>query len=94
LVVLAEVQELLPSELCAIVGDDRVRDPKAMDDVCEERHSCSDLMLVRGRTSIHLENVSMVTSRCEKPPGAFCWGPTRSRPHTTNDQVMGIVCRA
>jgi hypothetical protein len=37
-VVLAEVQELLPSELCAIVGDDGVRDPKAMDDVGEERH--------------------------------------------------------
>jgi hypothetical protein len=37
-VVLAEVQELLPSELGAIVGDDGVRDPKAMDDVSEERH--------------------------------------------------------
>jgi hypothetical protein len=36
-VVLAEVQELLPSELGAIVGDG-VRDPKAMDDVGEERH--------------------------------------------------------
>jgi hypothetical protein len=37
-VVLAEVQELLPNELGAIVGDDGVRDPKAMDDVGEERH--------------------------------------------------------
>jgi hypothetical protein len=93
-VVLAEVQELLASELGAIVGDDGVRDPKAMDDVGEERHACSDLMLVRGQTSIHLENLSTATSRCEKPPGAFCKGPTRSRPHTANDQVMGIVCRA
>jgi hypothetical protein len=56
--------------------------------------ACSNLMLVRGRTSIHLENLSMVTSRCEKPPGAFCKEPTRSRPHTANGQVMGIVCRA
>jgi hypothetical protein len=56
--------------------------------------ACSDLMLVKGRASIHLENLSMVTSRCEKPPGAFCKGPTRSRPHTANGQVMGIVCRA
>jgi hypothetical protein len=56
--------------------------------------ACSDLMLVMGRTSIHLENLSMEISRCEKPPGAFCKGPTRSRPHTANDQVMGIVCRA
>jgi hypothetical protein len=37
-VVLVEVQELLASELGAIVGDDGVRDPKAMDDVGEECH--------------------------------------------------------
>jgi hypothetical protein len=37
-VVLAEVEELLPSELGAVVSDDGVRDPKAMDDVGEERH--------------------------------------------------------
>jgi hypothetical protein len=56
--------------------------------------TCSDSMLVKGQTSIHLENLSMATSRCVKPPGAFCKGPTRSRPHTTNDQMIGIVCRA
>jgi hypothetical protein len=56
--------------------------------------ACSDLMLFRGRTSIHLENLLIATSRCVKPPGAFCKGPTRSRPYTTNSQVMGIVCRA
>jgi hypothetical protein len=54
----------------------------------------SDPMLVKGRTSIHLENLSMATSRCVKPPGAFCKGSTRSRPHTANGQVIGIVCRA
>jgi hypothetical protein len=37
-VVLAEVQELFSDELRAIVGNDGVRDPKAMDDACEERH--------------------------------------------------------
>jgi hypothetical protein len=46
--------------------------------------ACSDLMLVKGRTLIHLENLSMATSRCVKPPGAFCKGPTRSRPQTAN----------
>jgi hypothetical protein len=56
--------------------------------------ACSDLMLVRGRTSIHLENLSMATSRCEKPSGAFYKGPTRYRPHMANGQVMGIACRA
>jgi hypothetical protein len=56
--------------------------------------ACSNLMLFRGRTSIHLENLSIATSRCVKPPGAFLKGPTRSRPHTTNGQVMGIVYKA
>jgi hypothetical protein len=56
--------------------------------------ACLDLMLVKGQTSIHLENLSMATSRCLKPPGAFCKGPTRSRPHTANGQVIGIVCSA
>jgi hypothetical protein len=56
--------------------------------------TCSDLMLVKGRTSIHLENLSMAISRCVMPPGAFCKGPTRSRPHTAKGQVIGIVCRA
>jgi hypothetical protein len=37
-VVLAEVRELIPSELRAIAGDDGVRDSRAMDDVGEEHH--------------------------------------------------------
>jgi hypothetical protein len=37
-VVLAEVQELSASELGAVVGDDGVQDPEAMDDVGEECH--------------------------------------------------------
>jgi hypothetical protein len=37
-VVFAEVQELSASELGAVVGDDGVRDPEAMDDVGEECH--------------------------------------------------------
>jgi hypothetical protein len=56
--------------------------------------ACSDPMLVKGRTSIHLENLSMATNRCVKPLGAFCKGPTKCRLHTANDQVIGIVCRA
>jgi hypothetical protein len=56
--------------------------------------ACSDPMLVKGRTSIHLENLSMPTSRCVKPPSAFYKGPMRSRPHTANGQVIGIVFRA
>jgi hypothetical protein len=37
-VVLTEVQELFASGLGAVVGDDGVREPEAMDDVGEERH--------------------------------------------------------
>jgi hypothetical protein len=37
-VVLGEVQELSASEQGAVVGDDGVRDPEAMDDVGEEHH--------------------------------------------------------
>ena len=35
-VFIAELKELLSGELCAIVHDDGVRDPKAMDNVEEE----------------------------------------------------------
>jgi hypothetical protein len=62
--ILAEVQELSAGELGAIVGDDGVRDPEAMDDVGKNATVCSDRMLFKGRTSIHLENLSMATSRC------------------------------
>jgi hypothetical protein len=68
--------------------------PKRWMIVVKNVTACSDPMLVKGRTSIHLENLSMATSRCVKPPGAFCKGPTRSRPHTANGQVICIVCRA
>jgi hypothetical protein len=37
-VVVAEAQELLPCELGAVICENGVGDPKAMDDVCEERH--------------------------------------------------------
>jgi len=40
----------------------------------------SDLILVMGWTSIHLENLSIVTNKWVKPLGTFCRGPTRSRP--------------
>ena len=37
-VFIAESEELLSSELCAIIHDDGVWDSKAMDDVKEEQH--------------------------------------------------------
>jgi hypothetical protein len=52
-IVVVEAQELPSCELCAMVGDDGVRDSEAVDDVCEKATVCSDLMLARGQTSMH-----------------------------------------
>jgi hypothetical protein len=46
-----------------------------------------------GLTSTHLENLSIATSKCVKPPGAIRKGPTMSSPHTAKGHVMGMVCR-
>ena len=56
--------------------------------------ACSDLILVMGLASIHLENLSIATSKWVKPPGAFCNGPTRSSPHMAKGHAMEMVCRA
>jgi hypothetical protein len=37
-VIIAEPEELLAGELCAVVGDDGILDPEVVDDVCEEEH--------------------------------------------------------
>jgi hypothetical protein len=93
-VVVAEVQELFPVNCVPLSVMIEFGTPNRWMMLVKNAIACSDLMLVKGRTSIHLENLSMATRRCEKPPGAFCKGPTRSRPHTANGQVMGIVCKA
>jgi hypothetical protein len=63
-VILAEVQELSAGELGAVVGDDGFGTLKRWMMLVKNATACSDLMLFRGRTSIHLENLSMATSRC------------------------------
>jgi hypothetical protein len=42
--------------------------------------ACSARRFVMGRTSTHLENLSIATNRWVKPPGAFRKGPTMSSP--------------
>jgi hypothetical protein len=56
--------------------------------------TCSDLMLVTGQASIHLENLSMATSKWVKPPVVFFKGSTKSSLQTMNGHVMRMVCRA
>jgi hypothetical protein len=53
--------------------------------------ACLEPILARGFASFHLVNLSTVMSKWVKPPDAFLKGPRRSRPHTANNQVMGIV---
>jgi hypothetical protein len=48
-------------------------------------------ILARDLALNYLVNLSTMTSRWVKPPSAFLKGPIRSRPHTTNDHVMGMV---
>jgi hypothetical protein len=55
--------------------------------------ACSALRFVMGRTSTHLENLSIATNKWVKPPSAFRKGPTMSSPHTAKGHVMGMVCR-
>jgi hypothetical protein len=94
-VVVIEIQKLFTSELGAVIRDDAVRNPKAVDDVSKKNSiACSDLMLVIGWASIHLENLSMATSKWVKPPVVLLRGLTKSSPQTANNHMMGIVCRA
>jgi hypothetical protein len=53
--------------------------------------ACLEPILARGFASTYLVNLSTMMSRWVKPPGAFRKGPRRSKPHTANDQVLGIV---
>jgi hypothetical protein len=93
-VVVVEVQELFSVNCVPLSVMIEFGTPNRWIMLVKNATACSDLMLFRGRTSILLENLSIATSRCVKPPDAFCKGPTRSRPHTANGQVMGIVCKA
>ena len=56
--------------------------------------ACSDLITVIGQASIHFVNLSTVTSKCVKLPGALLRGPTRLSPRTANGHMMGIVWSA
>src|SRR4051812_26539795 len=51
--------------------------------------------LVTGMASIHLVNLSTITSKCVCPPGEdFRRGPTWSSPRWENGQASGIVIKS
>jgi hypothetical protein len=74
-IVITKVQELLPGELGAIIGDDRIWDPETEDYVLEKAHHLFGADFSHGPTTIHLVNLSTTTSRWVKPSGAFLKGP-------------------
>jgi hypothetical protein len=94
MVVIAESKEFLPCELCVIVRDYRVRDPKAVDDVCEKFDGLFRPDL-RDRPCLYpLGEFVYNDKQVFIAPGAFLRGPTRSSPQTANNHVIGIVWSA
>ena len=89
-----ELEELLPSELRAIVHDNGVPYSKAMDDIKEEQHGLLRLdygdrpslyplcKLVYGDKQVHIA------------PGTLLRGPTRSSPQIMNGHMIGIIWSA
>jgi hypothetical protein len=73
-VVLTEVQKLFSGELRAIVGDDGVRDPKAMDDVCEERHRLLGPDVGQGSDLDPLEEFVDGDQQVREAPGCLLQG--------------------
>jgi hypothetical protein len=92
--VVVEIHKLLPVNWVPLFVMMQLGTPKRWTMSVKNITTCSDLMLVIGRASIHLENLSMATSKWVKQPVVFFRGPTKSSPQTTNDHVMGIVCKA
>jgi hypothetical protein len=63
-VMVVEVQELFSCELCVVIGDDDIRNSKAMVNVGEEQDDLLGAYVGMGGASIHLENLSTAMSRC------------------------------
>jgi hypothetical protein len=93
-VVVAEIQKLFTSELGAIVRDDAVGNPKAVDDVGEKEHSflrpdASD------RTGLNPLG-KFVNDNKQVGEAASCpfQGSNKVEPQMANGHVMRMVCRA
>jgi hypothetical protein len=57
-IVITKIQEFFPSELSAIVSDDRVRDPKTKNDAMDEIHGLLGANFSQG---LHLDPLSKFT---------------------------------
>jgi hypothetical protein len=80
IVVIAESEEFFPCELCVVVHDYGVWDPKAVDDVCEEFNGLLGLDLNDRPGLYPLGELVYGDSKWVWPPSAFLRGLTRSSP--------------
>jgi hypothetical protein len=73
-ITITEIQEIFPSELSAVVSDDRVRDPKMENDALDERYCLLGSNLSQGP---HLDPLSKIIDCDEQvgqAPGCFLEG--------------------
>ena len=93
-VFIVELEELLFSELRAVVRDNGVRDPKAMDDVEDEQHGLLELDR-RDRSSLYpLCKLVYGDKQVRIALGCPLKRSDQIEPQTTNGHVMGIIWSA
>jgi hypothetical protein len=90
-VVIAELQEFSVGELRVVVGDDGIRNPKAVVYIREEQHRLLGLDFGYGMSLDPLGELVYGDEQVCVALGVLCKGPTRSRPHTAKGNVMGII---
>jgi hypothetical protein len=93
-VFIAEPKQFLSYEFHAIVGDDRVRNPKPMANVAEEEHGLLGFDLGDRSHFYPLGELVNSDKQVRVAPSAFFRGLTRSSPQITNDHVIGIIWSA
>jgi hypothetical protein len=81
----------LSGELNVVVGNDRIMYPKTDNDILDKIYSLLRADLARGFPSTHLVNLSTMTSRWVKPPGAFLKAPKKIQTPYYKQQSVGII---
>jgi hypothetical protein len=93
-VILAKIQEFFAGELGAVVGDDGVWDPEAMDDVGEERHRLLGPDAVQGSDLDPLGEFVDGDQQVRVAPGRFLQGTDEVQTPHSKGPGDGYVCRA
>jgi hypothetical protein len=92
--VIVEFQEPFAGELGAVVRDEAVGNPKAMDDVGEEQRGLLRFDIGNGTGLDPLGKLVNGDEQVVEAPSCSLQGSDQVEPQTTNSHVMGMVCRA